>query len=130
MILSMLGAGEGPVLLSNVNCNDNNTILSQCVHPEDIGFQNCDADNTAGVLCSENITLEMTTASSPSMISLPAVIGGVVGALAMLIAAIIIVVVLIVLVARRRIENKGKGPGKKTDLPNVLQCTYYAMYCT
>ena len=134
MTLSRLGAGEGPVLLSNVNCNENNTILSQCVHQADIGFQNCDAHSMAGVICSSS---ETTTGSSvptpfPNIMSLPAVIGGVVGALAVLIIAIIAVVVLIVLVARRRKENEdiaGKGPGKKTSA-NALQCTDYAMYCT
>ena len=95
------------------------TILSECVHQEDIGFQNCDADSMAGVMCSssETTTDSSVPTPSPNIMSLPAVIGGVVGALAVLIIAIIAVVVLIVLVARRRKESEdiaGKGPGKKT----------------
>ena len=132
MILSGLGAGEGPVLLSNVNCNENNTNLSQCVHPEDIGLHSCDLNSIAGVMCSEIISSETTTASplpapSPNMMSLPAVIGGVVGALVVLIIAIIIVVILIVLVARRRKEDKdiaGKKPGKKAS----AKCFTVLMY--
>ena len=126
MILSGFGAGEGPVLPTNVNCNENNTNLSECMHPEDIGLHNCEADDSAGVMCSEIISSETAT-TSPSFASLPAVIGGVVGALVVLIIAIIIVVILIVLVTRRRKEDEdiaGKKPGKKAS----AKCFTVLMY--
>ena len=49
--LRYLGAGEGPILLTRVACNNNHSKLSQCVHPNDIGIHNCHRNNTAGVVC-------------------------------------------------------------------------------
>ena len=49
--LNNLGPGEGPILLSNVNCNQNHSQLSQCVHPLSIDIHNCHQNSTAGVTC-------------------------------------------------------------------------------
>ena len=52
--LSHRGAGEGPVLLARVACNNSHSNLSQCIHPNEIGIYNnyCNRNDTAaGVVC-------------------------------------------------------------------------------
>ena len=61
--LTSFGAGEGPVLLSNVECNKNHSELFQCVHPEQIGLHNCDAENAIGVVCPNDSNVFTTTFS-------------------------------------------------------------------
>ena len=57
--------GMGPVLLSNVTCNQSHSGLLQCVHPQDIGIHDCDEENVAGVICpSVSTTTAATTAAS------------------------------------------------------------------
>ena len=48
------GVGEGPTLLFNITCNHTHSELSQCVHPESIGLNDCiSQDKRAGVICPE-----------------------------------------------------------------------------
>ena len=45
-------AGDNPMLLNNVNCNQNHSRIFQCIHPLSIGIHNyCSQDSTAGVKC-------------------------------------------------------------------------------
>ena len=108
VLLSNLAAGDGPVLLSNVSCNQSHTRLSQCVYTEEIGLLSCDGGRIAGVACrtdapttttsstttsSEVPTLSTSTESTTNTtasrdcsvcargVSLPAVIGATLGAL-------------------------------------------------
>ena len=49
--MNSFGAGMGPVLLDNVNCNQSHSELLQCVHPLDFGIHECDQESVAGVIC-------------------------------------------------------------------------------
>ena len=55
------GAGMGPILLDNVACDQSNSDLLQCVHPQIIGFHNCNRENVAGVICPDSA---ITTAAT------------------------------------------------------------------
>ena len=107
VLLSNLAAGDGPVLLSNVSCNQSHSRLSQCVRTEEIGLHSCEGGRIAGVACrtdaptttsstttsSEVPTLSTSTESTTDTtasrdcsvcargVSLPAVIGATLGAL-------------------------------------------------
>ena len=48
---SRFGAGEGPILLENVRCNQSHSTLSQCVDLRLIGGLISDCECTAGVIC-------------------------------------------------------------------------------
>ena len=50
-----MGAGEGPILFNNVDCTKDHSALYQCVHPLSIGIHNCRREETAGVVCLNNI---------------------------------------------------------------------------
>ena len=68
---SHFGAGEGPVLLENVRCNQNHSNLSQCVdYFKHIGtFHRC--MHTAGVIC-EDIMMSTSTELVPTTDQAPA----------------------------------------------------------
>ena len=150
VLLSNLAAGDGPVLLSNVSCNQSHTRLSQCVRTEEIGLLSCDGGRIAGVACrtdaptttsSTTMSSEVPTSSTatstmsptnpippvPSANTMPqlgAIIGAVVGVLAVGIIATILVVVVVVLVAKRRSKGERvttKGPGKRLQLVSVCK---------
>ena len=53
-------AGDGPILLDNVACNNSHANLSQCVHPQSIGIHECEEDNIAGVICLNISSTEVT----------------------------------------------------------------------
>ena len=44
------GGGTGPILLDELQCNGNESLLSECPH-NGIGVHNCDHNEDAGVLC-------------------------------------------------------------------------------
>ena len=46
-----MGAGDGPILLTNVACTEEHSTLFQCIHLLSIGIHNCYPDKTAGVRC-------------------------------------------------------------------------------
>ena len=57
---SRFEAGDGPILLDNVACNKSHSNLSQCVHPLDIGIQEYEEGNIAGVICLNISSTEVT----------------------------------------------------------------------
>jgi hypothetical protein len=57
------GAGMGPILLDNVNCDQSHSTLLQCVHPQDIGIHDCDRENVAGVICPISTATIISTAT-------------------------------------------------------------------
>ena len=63
------GAGMGPILLDNVTCNQSHLELLQCVHPQNIGVDDCDRENVAGVICPNASTTIAATMNKPSNIT-------------------------------------------------------------
>ena len=64
------GAGDGPILFTNVSCTHNDYQLSLCVHITSIGQHNCDSNtNTAGVVCPEYAIV--TTTATTATVSVP-----------------------------------------------------------
>ena len=64
---SHFGAGEGPVLLENVRCNQSHSNLSQCVDLRDIGTLR-DCKNIAGVICMGEDMMNTSTRVVPTTI--------------------------------------------------------------
>ena len=54
MALSDVAVGSGPILLNNVSCDQSHSMLSQCVHPKEIGLHPC-TSRRAGVRCDETL---------------------------------------------------------------------------
>jgi len=51
-IQSSFISGTGPIFLDDVGCRGNETALDVCPH-RGIGIHNCDHDEDAGVICSQ-----------------------------------------------------------------------------
>ena len=113
---SHFGAGEGPILLENVSCNQNHSKLSQCVDIRLIGTRR-DCKNTAGVICvGEDVTntstelapittLHVSTALTGLGSSTIAIFGAVSALFIVIMIAIITIVMIVTLIVRK---NKAK----------------------
>ena len=72
--MNTFGVGEWPLLLSDVNCTETHSRLSECVHPEEIGLYRClyGSATRAGVSCETAVTsspvTDVTTTSSSSSV--------------------------------------------------------------
>ena len=58
-------AGDGPVLLNDVSCNQTHTRLSQCIRLLDVGLNSCQG-GTAGVSCEAIISSSSTVTPQTS----------------------------------------------------------------
>ena len=136
---SHFGAGEGPVLLENVRCNQSHSNLSQCVDlRHNIGILS-DCEHTAGVIChcvgedkststelvlttmlysttinimshnSTNKSYDTTPTASIGSGSLTLPILGTMGTLLIIGAIAAIAIVIIVVVVRKRMRQTENG---------------------
>ena len=114
-------AGDGPILLDNVACNESHANLSQCVHPLDIGIHDCEEDNIAGVICLSGADTKLNSDKSQS-----ALLGSVGAALAVgAIAVVCVVFVVVVAVKRRKKNNDGISKGiLNTFLLQIVNTIY------
>ena len=97
--MNSFGTGDGPVLLSNVNCNQNHSQLSQCVHMEEVALRDCDG-NRAGVKCPNSDPPRETPATSS--VSLSAILGAVCGALGVVVISIIVIIYAVAFIRKTR----------------------------
>ena len=117
------------MLLSDVNCNQSHSELSQCVHPPlGIHMHDCDQENTAGVICtqlvSSSTTSDVSTLHASTAYLTPSILGAAAVCTVGTITFIAVVIVMVV-VTRKRIRWNKNRIMYVTQLHTKQMCTIF-----